>query len=283
MNGIILDVIVIVIAVLFIIFGIWRGLYKMVYGFISSLLALVLAVVLCTTVTNFVVDKTTIDDKLYSAIDQPLQNAIPENLHATDVVISFNADATVTITYESATYETLSEYLTKTNSSIAALGSLMDSVILGDNAMNTINPSLNTDSPETVNTTLANVISSITVVYIMDAIVFLLLWIVAYIIVRLLMLIIKQIAHKTYIGHFLDKLLGFVLGAGFAMVIIWGALAVIKLLATYTWIVPVNEVIESSTITKWLFDNNYLYNLLVSTTNLQESISTLIGNFTQAG
>ena len=45
----------------------------------------------------------------------------------------------------------------------------------------------------------------------------------------------------------------------------------------------VNEVIESSTITKWLFDNNYLYNLLVSTTNLQESISTLIGNFTQAG
>ena len=67
------------------------------------------------------------------------------------------------------------------------------------------------------------------------------------------------------------------------MVIIWGALAVIKLLATYTWIVPVNEVIESSTITKWLFDNNYVYNLLVSTTNLQESISTLIGNFTQAG
>ena len=92
------------------------------------------------------------------------------------------------------------------------------------------------------------------------------------------MAIIKRIVRTTYVGHFFDKVLGMVIGLLIAMVIIWGTLAVIRLLGTYTWIIPVNEIIEQSTLTKWLYENNFIYNFLVSATNLQESIAGLLGN-----
>ena len=60
---------------------------------------------------------------------------------------------------------------------------------------------------------------------------------------------------------------------------VWGVLAVVRLLGTYTFIIPVNEIISSSTVTKLLYENNFLYDFLAKSTNLQEAIAGLIGKF----
>jgi uncharacterized membrane protein required for colicin V production len=275
MNGLILDVAVVALFVLFVIFGIWRGMYKMIYGLISSLVAIALAVALASSVTTFVNEKTNIDDLLYKALDQPIQKALPDELHASDVEITFNADKSLTVSYGANEYDSLAAYLKDTR--FSPLGSTIDKFIGSDTAKAVINPSLSTDTPVAVSTTFANVLSTVSIVYIMLAAVFLVLWLIAYIVVRLIMYLIKKIVHGTYVGHFFDKVLGMVLGAGFALVIVWCALAVIRLLGTYTWIIPANELIQSSTVTKWFYENNYLYTYIVQSTNMQDTISRWIG------
>ena len=277
MNGLILDVIIVVIAILLIIFGIWRGMYKLIFGLVSSLIALVLAVVLASTVTSFVVGKTNVDDMLYEALDESIQGALPEEVDASNVEIVFNADGTVTITHGVDVKASISEYLADT--SLAPLGGLLDSLVMSETSLSVINPDAGTEGAKPVKTTLAGVLSKTAIVYILMAIVFIVLWIVSYIVMRLIMLLIKKIVHTTYIGHFLDKVLGMVIGAVLAMVLIWGSLAVIRLLGTYTFIIPVNEIIETSTLTKLLFENNFLYDILVNSTNLQETIASLLGGF----
>ena len=83
MTGIILDVAVIVITVLLLIFGIWRGMYKLIFGLVSALLAIVLTVLCVSPVSTLIVNKTMLDERLSSAIDQPLSAALPNG----DVVI----------------------------------------------------------------------------------------------------------------------------------------------------------------------------------------------------
>lgn len=276
MSGLILDVVVVVIAVLLIIFGIWRGMYKLIFGLVSSLAALVLAVVLASSVTGFVIDKTNVDEMLYEALDETVQQAIPEEVDASNVEITFNVDGTVSIIHGVETPETITEYLA--NTPLSMVGGVLDSLLMSDATLAVINPNAGQEDAQPVHTTLADMLSKTAIVYIIMALSFILLWIVLYIVVRIVMAIIKRIVRTTYVGHFFDKVLGMVIGLLIAMVIIWGTLAVIRLLGTYTWIIPVNEIIEQSTLTKWLYENNFIYNFLVSATNLQESIAGLLGN-----
>ena len=276
MSGLILDVVVVVIAVLLIIFGIWRGMYKLIFGLVSSLAALVLAVVLASSVTGFVIDKTNVDEMLYEALDETVQQAIPEEVDASNVEITFNVDGTVSIIHGVETPETITEYLA--NTPLSMVGGVLDSLLMSDATLSVINPNAGQEDAQPVHTTLADMLSKTAIVYIIMALSFILLWIVLYIVVRIVMAIIKRIVRTTYVGHFFDKVLGMVIGLLIAMVIIWGTLAVIRLLGTYTWIIPVNEIIEQSTLTKWLYENNFIYNFLVSATNLQESIAGLLGN-----
>lgn len=277
MNGLILDVIVVVIAVLFIIFGIWRGMYKLIYGLISSLAAIVLAVVLASTVTSFVINRTSLDEMLYNSLDERIQGVIPAELEASSVNITYSWDeeGTLTISIESgsSTYESVKEYLAEKGTIYSTVFNIIDidNIINNDSTVSVIGES--TEPGSSFTTTLARIFSATVVVYILLAAVFVLLWIVLYIVVRLLMLLVKKIVHGTYVGHFVDKLLGMAVGAAFAMVLIWGALAVIRLLGAYTWIIPVNELINASTLTKFLYENNILYNFLVNSANVQQSIA----------
>lgn len=277
MNGLILDVIVVVVAVLLIIFGLWRGMYKLIFGLVSGIAALVLAIVLASTVTSLLIDKTNIDDYVYNSLDEPIQNVIPAELDASNVEITFNPDGTVAITHGADIYESITEYLKTTQYSM--LGGILDSVITNDNTLSILYPEAGEEGAAAKTVTLAQALSTAAIVYIMLAVVFIILWILCYIVVRILMYFVKKLVHGTYIGHFVDKVLGLIVGAALAMVLIWGVLAVIRLLGTYTWIIPVNEVINSSTLTKLLYENNFLYNFLVQSTNMQEAIAGLIGRF----
>lgn len=264
MSGILLDVIVVVVAVLLLIFGLWRGMYKMIFGLVSSLLALILTIVLLSTVTGFVVDKTTLDERLSDAIDKPLLEAIPNG----DVEINFydldgNGVADELGFMADGTPQPFSELLKGSN--FALFSGVIEGVISGH---------IEKDSP--VGVRFADVLSSTLVGYIIMAIVFVALLIIFAILVRILMSLIKKLVTRTYLGHFVDKLFGAVLGLVVAMVIIWGSLAVIRLLGTYEWIIPVNNVIEDSTITKFLFNNNIIYNFLVNSFNIKGVIDGIL-------
>lgn len=275
MNGLILDVVVAVVAVLLIIFGIWRGMYKLIFGLVSGIAAIVIAIMLSSTVTSAIIEKTKLDDLVFEALDEKIQEALPEEMHAKEVTIVFYKDGTMSVSYGTKDMTSISEYLSETP--YGMVGSLIDSLVSNETANKLLLP---TDEAEDAKneTTLANVLSTVAIVYIMLAAVFILLWILSYIIVRFVMYLIKKLVNKTYIGHFIDKLLGMVIGAALALVLVWGVLAVIRLLGTYTWIISINEVINSSTITKMLFENNVLYDMLVANTNLQETIAGLIGS-----
>ncbi len=114
--------------------------------------------------------------------------------------------------------------------------------------------------------------------YIIMVIIFILLMIIFSILVALIMKLIKKFVTHTYLGHFVDKLLGAVLGLAIAAVIIFGALAIIKMLGTYEWIIPVNNLIESSTLTKILYNNNFLYTFIVDKVDLKGLIDKIIAS-----
>lgn len=289
MNGIILDVVVVVVAVLLIIFGIWRGFYKMIYGLISNIAALVIAIMLVSTVSGLIINKTNLDEALYSSLDNTIsQNMDSLGLDVKNVDITFKADGTVTIVHnisdtEAKNYDSIAEYFAdKTQGSMfSAFASTVDSMINNQSTVRIINPTLTTDEPTDVTKTLGFVTTTAAVVYLVMAIVFVALWIVCYILVRLLMMLVKKIVNGTYLGHFFDKVLGFVAGAAIAMLLIWGVLTVIIALDTAAtpWITPAINLIDSSVLTKFLYNNNYLYIFISKVTNLQQLMADFMGKF----
>jgi len=268
-NGIILDIILVVIVVLLLIFGIWRGMYKLIFGLVSALLAVVLTVVLMSTVTNVIVEKTTLDERLVAVLDEPLGNAVPNG----DVTISYldtNDDGEGdTLGYVDAegNQHPLADLFAGTP--YALFGGVVASVVSTQVEM----------GQEVV---FKDALTATVVGYILSAIVFIALLIVFTLLVKLLMYLLKKFVTHTYLGHFLDKLLGAVLGLAIAAIIIWGSLAIIRLLGTYEWIIPVNELISTSTLTKFLFEQNYLYTFLVSTMDIKAIIDNIISTIMSA-
>lgn len=282
--GLIVDVSVAVVLVLLIVFGTWRGMYKLIYGLISGLLAIVLAVVLAGTVTTFVVQKTELETTLNGAINETVLNAIPAELDAQNVHVEFGEDS-VTVIHNTTgdTYESVSAYVSETGSSLSAFASILDSLTSNQSVIDSFSSTDDEGNVTTSSPSLADLLCVTVTTYILLVASFIALWIVGYIVVRLLLFLLKKLITHTYVGHFLNKVLGFVIGAAIGMILIWGALAVIRLLGTYTWIIPVNNVINSSTLTKFLYENNYLYTFLVETMNLQDTISGIVSSFSSFG
>ncbi len=269
MSGILLDVIVVVVAVLLLIFGLWRGMFKMIFGLVSSLLALILTIVFLSSATTFVVEKTVLDEKLRERIDQPLTEAFPNS----DVAISFydldgdGLEEELGYYLNDETHE-FSELLE--GSPYALFSGIIEGIVS------------NKLDEETTEITFIDALSSTIVGYIIMAIMFVVLLIIFAILVKILMSLVKKFVTHTYVGHLFNKVLGGVLGLVLAVVIIFGSLAVIRILGTYEWIIPVNQVIESSTLTKLLFDNNLIYNFLVENFNIQGAIDGILSGVSGA-
>lgn len=270
MTGLILDIVVVVIAVLLLIFGIWRGMYKLIFGLVSALLALVLAIILVSPVSVVVVEKTTLDDRLVAVLDEPLSKSLTKG----DVEIEFfdldgDGVAAELGFVSDGVQKPLSEAFEDT--SFALFGGLLEN-LLADNV-----------EEDAQGLTLMGVLSATLVGYIIMAIVFVVLLIVLSIVVALLMKLIKAFVTRTYLGHFIDKALGAVLGLVISAVFIWGVLAIIRILGTYDWIIPVNELIESSTLTKLLYDNNILHDFIVDAFDIKALLDSLLGGLSGTG
>ena len=172
MSGIILDVIIVVVAVLLLIFGIWRGMYKLIFGLVSSLLAIALTVILVGTVSGFLVEKTTLDERLTTALSEPLNKAFPNG----DVIISYqdiDGDGTSELIYtEGNEVHPLSDLFAGTN--YALFGNVLSSVVAGH-------------VEEGAEISFVNALSATIVAYIITAIVFIVLLIVFALLVKILM------------------------------------------------------------------------------------------------
>lgn len=262
MTGLLLDIVVIVIVLLLLIFGIWRGMYKIVFGIVSSLLAIILTVVLASSVTTIVVERTLLDEKLTAAIDAPLSSKLP--------------NATVLIQY----------YDINEDGAVDELGYIVDGVVkpmstlLEGTPYSVLSGTIESIAQKNIapgdSMAFVTVLSAALVGYIMLAIVSIALLIIFTIVTKLLMYLLKKFVVATYFGNFVNKLVGAILGLVIAVVIVWGSLAIIRLLGTYPWIIPVNTLIDNSTLTKWLFNNNYLYNFLVQTYDVKSVIDSII-------
>lgn len=266
MTGIILDLIVAVLVIMLLLFGVWRGAYKLIFGLVSSLLAVILAVVLVSSVTQLVVANTTIDDRIQIAIDNRISTKIP-NANAKIMLYDINGDGTVAeLGYESdGEIKPFSSLLAGTPYSIFS---------------GTVESLISRSIKEGDEVVFASVLVATLVGYIMIGITFIVLLIVLEILVKALMHIIRKFITKTYFGHFVDKFLGAILGLVIAAVFVFGLLAVVKLLGTYSFIIPANNLIQDSTITKWLFNNNYLYNYILSSINAKAIIDSILAKIT---
>ncbi len=263
MTGIILDVAIVVLTILLLIFGIWRGMYKLIFGLVSALLAVILAVILVSPVTTLIVDNTELDARLAAAIDEPLSGALPNgNVQIEFYDMDGDGEATELGCNMDGQIVPFAKALEGTP--YAMLSGVLESVV-----------AKNIDE-KAEDVTLIGVLSAALVGYIITAIVFVVLLIVFAIVVALIMKLIKTFVTHTYLGHFVDKVLGAVLGLAISAVVVWGALAIIRILGTYEWIIPVNDLIKSSTLTKALYENNFLYNIIVDTVDIKGIIDGII-------
>jgi uncharacterized membrane protein required for colicin V production len=266
MTGIVLDLIVAVVVIMLLLFGLWRGAFKIIFGLVSSLLAIILAVVFVSSATQLVISKTTIDDRIQASIDASISTKIP-NANVEIQLYDIDGDGVVAeLGYDS-------------DGTIKAFDTLLDGTtysILSGTIESIITPKL-VEGDEVV---FSTILVATLVGYIMLAITFIALLILFEILVKALMSLLRKFVTKTFFGHFIDKFLGGVLGLGLSAVIVYGALAIIKLMGTYSFIIPANTLIEESTLVKWLFNNNYLYNLVVNSFNAKAIIDSILAKIT---
>jgi len=248
-----------VVVILLILFALWRGAYKMLFGLVSSLCAIILAIVLVGTVTQFIVQKTTIDDRIATAIDAPITSKIP------------NANAMISF-YEIAGEQKLGYTV---EGEVQPFSSLLKGSVLSI-LSKPIESIISDKLSDTQEVAFASILVATLVGYIMLAISFVILLIILSILIHILMALLKKFVQRTYLGNFVDKLLGAVLGIVLAGIIVYGALAIIKLLGTYEFIIPVNKLIDTSTITKFFFEKNFVYNWLVAHFNIKNIIDSII-------
>lgn len=256
--GAILDASIVVLVTLFVIFGTWRGMFKLIFGFVSSVAAIALAAALAGPVTDALPKNA--HEKLRGAIEAKIPAMVFDQLDARNVhavLIDEEGEETIEISHSSGeTYASIAEYLKLKKPTFAAVGGFLDKALKAKNIRETL--FFGDESRSTLDCVIVAAATRTALV----VVAFVALWLVAYVAVRLLMMLVRKAVRTTYVGNFLDRALGFLIGAALGMVIVWGALALVRHLYTYAFIIPVNDVVNSSAIGKFLYDNNIIYKLI---------------------
>lgn len=245
----ILDIVVIALTILLLLFGIWRGMYKMINGLISSIIALVLAIILTSTVVTFVIDNTLLDDKLVDVLAIQLDKYVPNSQQVVAFYdIDNDAETPDELGFNPGTgvkpFEEIFE-----GSKIAFLSAPIKSLV-------------EKQVTEYGEAPFLKAMVAVITAYILTGVAFILLMILLFIIIRLLFALIKKVVSATYIGYYVNKVVGGILGLAVAGALVFGFLTIVKLLSNYSMIITINTMIDDSTVTKLLAQNNFLYGLI---------------------
>lgn len=274
---IILDLVLVAIIVLMIMIGIKRGLVKTCVGLISTILVIVVAIVAVNPVTNLIIVGTEWDDDVRTSLESPLADKLP-NAYAKVYYFDLNEDGEKELVYEMDGIKAPFEEIFKENAVldfINVAGLLTDSVdgLLQENAEN--NPEIADYKDQTNTIDFIDGVTTPLTSIIFTGICFILLLIVSRIVIALLFKLLKKLVSSLYIIHFVDKMLGGVFGLAMGALFVLVLVTVIQILSQLAFMDAISEFMSKTIVTKFLMENNFLYDFLINSINLGELMGSL--------
>ncbi len=274
---IILDLVLVAIIVLMVMIGIKRGLVKTCVGLISTILVIVVAIVAVNPVTNLIIVGTEWDDDVRTSLESPLADKLP-NAYAKVYYFDLNEDGEKELVYEMDGIKAPFEEIFKENAVldfINVAGLLTDSVdgLLQENAEN--NPEIADYKDQTNTIDFIDGVTTPLTSIIFTGICFILLLIVSRIVIALLFKLLKKLVSSLYIVHFVDKMLGGVFGLAMGALFVLVLVTVIQILSQLAFMDAISEFMSKTIVTKFLMENNFLYDFLINSINLGELMGSL--------
>ncbi len=260
--GIVIDIVAIVIILLMVILGIKRGFIKTLFGLLSIVIALAAAVFLTAPVVDVVVANTEWDEDLRQEIGTSLADTLPNSevsvhygyLEGEEPELVFMPEGTNEL-------KPFSEILAD-----SALWGLMPKSWLNEAAEDILTAQAEADEIDIDNpmnfVSFRDVVSQALVNAIYTVAGFIAVFIVARILIWLILRLFKKLAQNIYIAYFIDKMLGGIIGLALGAVIVLVILTILQLMGDMSFMASVNEALNSTTITKLIMENNFLYDLL---------------------
>lgn len=279
---IIIDVAVAVVLVLTVALGVKRGFVKTCLGLIYVLLAIVITAMATSPLTQVIIDGTDWSDSLQEKLEESLVEEIPNAY--TQIFydeIDEEHEGKELVYEDSITGERIPfAKIMEENALLDALGitSLIEPAAEELLAEQAEASDIAYDDVNNTITLIEAIVVPLTSV-IVTAIVGVALFIVSLIVLKLLLWLIGQLVKRLYLVHFLDKLLGGILGLVLGLVLIFIVLTVVQLMSGLEFMSTANEYLSETVLTKFLMDNNLIYNLLMQNLNLEE----LFGSLASAG
>ncbi len=250
----ILTIIVLIIFFLFIYMGYKRGLFKSVFRLLVSLIAMILAYWLTPYVGDFLYEKTNINtivtDKVYSVIEDVVEKNVTESLAQTGQAANRElVDELAGIALQTEPHK--SEQIDIINN--LSLPDFMTEAIISNN-----NDEMRVRlGAENFFAYLARYISYM----IINAIAFVLTFLMAYIIVNIIYIAIGIVSRLPIIGG-IDRMGGVVFGAVQALLIVWILFVISSIFVNTSFGSDINNQIENSAVLSFLNDKNILNSAL---------------------
>ena len=267
--GIVIDIVVIALIILMVILGIKRGFVKSLFGLLSIVIALAAAIFLTAPVADAVAANTEWDEDLRQELATSIADTLP------------NSEASVRYVYVDGSEDPVLVYIPEdTNEQVefseilssGGLWSIMPKSWLNEAATDMLNAQaeadeIDLDDPtnfvsfrEVTSQALVNVIYSVAG--------FIVVLIGASVLIWLLLLLLRKVVRNVYIAYFVDKMLGGIIGLALGLVIVLVLLTILQLMGEMSFMAEVNELLESTTITRLLMENNFLYELIAENVDL---------------
>lgn len=267
--GIVIDIVVIALIILMVILGIKRGFVKSLFGLLSIVIALAAAIFLTAPVADAVAANTEWDEDLRQELATSIADTLPNSEASVRYVYVDGSEDPVLVYIPEDTNEQaeFSEIL-----SSGGLWSIMPESWLNEAATDMLNAQaeadeIDLDDPtnfvsfrEVTSQALVNVIYSVAG--------FIVVFIAARVLIWLLLLLLRKVVRNVYIAYFVDKMLGGIIGLALGLVIVLVLLTILQLMGEMSFMAEVNELLESTTITRLLMENNFLYELIAENVDL---------------
>lgn len=275
--AIILDLVLVAVIVLMVMLGIKRGLVKTCVGLISTILVIVVAVVAVSPVTNLIIVGTELDDQLSDALESPLADKLP-NAYAKIYYYDLDENGEKELIFEIDNKKANFEDIFSENAVldfINVAGLLTDSADELLQASAELNPEVTDYKDQTNTVDFIDCVTTPLTSLIFTAASFILLLVVTRIVIALLFKLLKKLISSLYIVHFVDKMLGGVFGLAMGALFVLILITLVQLLSQLAFMDAINEFISGTVVTKFLMENNFLYDFLINSVNLGELMGRL--------
>ena len=275
--SIIVDIVIVALVAIILILGVKRGFVRSVVGLVSTIAVLAGAVLLTSPVTGLITAGTDWDTRLADSIESPIAEKLP-NAYATVYYTDFddNPENDLELVYRINGEERPFDEIFDDNAVIKQLGlvKLIRPAVENILQQNAENDNVALDHYDNTIAFVDGVTVPIATAIIMVAVFFALL-IVLWILLWIILKIFKKIVSRIYIAHFVDKMLGGIFGLAMGVLVVLIILTVIQVLSPLSVMEPVNNFLEDTVVTKFVMDNNFLYQFIAESINLESLMSKI--------